>query len=171
MAMDKITYITPQFAVTSELAPEDFPAAAALGFKSIISNLPDGESADGLTARREAVLAWRHGLTFQHVPAPKLDIFSDAVVGAMEDALHRTPGPVLAHCKSGLRSAIAWAAASARSQQVTCVLDTLAAAGFDLDFIRDDLDAQAHRKHWLGLAPAMDCGCPEPAERTPAAAA
>ena len=55
MAMDKITYITPQFAVTSELAPEDFPAAAALGFKSIISNLPDGESADGLTARREAV--------------------------------------------------------------------------------------------------------------------
>jgi hypothetical protein len=66
---------------------------------------------------------------------------------------------VLAHCKSGLRSAIVWAAASARSQPVDCVLAALAAAGFELDFLRDDLEQQADRKRWLDApAATLDCG-------------
>ena len=43
--MNKITQITPLFAVTGAMRPEDFAAAAAAGFKSVLSNLPDGESA------------------------------------------------------------------------------------------------------------------------------
>jgi sulfide:quinone oxidoreductase len=76
----------------------------------------------------------------------------------MADALAELEGPVVAHCKSGLRSAIVWAAASARSQPVDCVLAALDKAGFDLDVIRDDLDAQADRERWLGRADALDCG-------------
>ena len=41
--MNKITYITPNFAVTGALQPDDVAEAASLGFKSILSNLPDGE--------------------------------------------------------------------------------------------------------------------------------
>ena len=171
--MDKITTITPGFAVTSALAPEDFAEAARLGFRAILSNVPDGESADQLTARDEAVLAWRAGLKFAHVPACKLDLFTDPVVEGMNDAVGRLDGPILAHCKSGLRSAIVWAAASARSQPVDCVLERLTAAGFDLDFLRDELDAQADRKRWLGdPAVGLDCGCAEkPVVRLPTAKA
>ena len=170
--MDKITYITPGFAVTSALAPEDFAEAARLGFRAILSNVPDGESADQLTARDEAVLAWRAGLKFAHVPACKLDLFTDPVVEGMNDAVGRLDGPILAHCKSGLRSAIIWAAASARSQPVDCVLERLTAAGFDLDFLRDDLESQADRKRWLGdPVKALDCGCAEMVAPLPAAKA
>ena len=41
--MKRIVRITPHFAVTGALEPADFEAAAALGFRSIVSNLPDGE--------------------------------------------------------------------------------------------------------------------------------
>ena len=158
--MDKITTITPGFAVTSALAADDFAEAARLGFKSILSNLPDEEAADYMTARAEAGFAWRAGLRFAHVPAPKHDLFTDPVVEGMADAVKRLDGPILAHCRSGVRSAIVWAAASARSQPVDCVLERLTAAGFDLEFLRDELESQADRKRWLGDAvAALDCGC------------
>ena len=156
--MDKIIHITPLFAVTAALNPADFAEIAALGFKGVISNRPDGEAVGPMTGRAEAVQAWRNGLRFAHVPAAKLDLFTDPVVEGMADAIRSIDGPVLAHCQSGLRSAIAWAAASARTQPVGCVLAALANAGFDLDFLRDDLDRQADRRRWLGaVAPALDC--------------
>lgn len=157
--MLKINQLNPRFAVTAALTEQDFAAAALAGFKAIVSNLPDGEYDGQLSARREAALAWRAGLKFRHVPATKHDVLTDAVVEGMADALAGLDGPILAHCRSGTRSAIVWAAASARSQPVDCVLDALTKAGFDLDFLRDDLEAQADRKRWLGTASALDCDC------------
>lgn len=158
--MDQLVHITPHFAVAAALAPGDFARIAALGFKAVISNRPDGEESDQITGREEAVLAWRAGLKFVHVPASKLDLFTDEVVEGMANAVRRLDGPILAHCKSGTRSAIIWAAASARTQPVDCVLAALAAGGFDLDFLRDELEAQSDRPRWLGAAPkALDCGC------------
>lgn len=157
--MEKIVYITPHFAVTAALEPVDFAAVAALGFKAVISNRPDGEEAGQLTGRDEAAHAWRAGLKFAHVPSTKLDLFTDDVVEGMANAVRRLQGPILAHCKSGTRSAVIWAAAGARSQPVDCVLDALAASGFDLAFLRDELEAQADRPRWLGAPQALDCGC------------
>jgi uncharacterized protein (TIGR01244 family) len=156
--MNEPIFITPLFAVTSAMAREDFAAAAAMGFRSVLSNRPDGETGASLDAREEAVHAWRAGLKFRHVPAAKLDLFTDHVVESMGDAIAELDGPILAHCASGIRSAIAWAAASARTQNVDCVLAALARAGFDLEFLRDDLEAQADRARWLGpVSPALDC--------------
>ncbi len=155
--MHAITYITPGFAVTDMPLPDDFGQLAAKGFRSVISNRPDHEEAGQITGRDEAVLAWRAGLRFRHIPAAKHELFTDEVVEPMADALNRLEGPVVAHCKTGLRSAIVWAAASARSQPVDCVLAALRKAGFDLDFLRDDLEAQADRRRWLGSSPALDC--------------
>lgn len=157
--MDKITFITPAFAVTSTVTHEDFERAAELGFHCVVSNLPDGEEEDALTARDEAVSAWRSGLAFAHIPASKHDVLSDAVVERMADVLRKARGPVLAHCKSGTRSAILWAAASARVKSVDCVLEATRQAGFDLEFLREELEQQANRKHWLGGASkTLDCG-------------
>lgn len=168
--MPDIVFITPSFAVTSALAATDFGKLKAAGFSAVISNRPDGEEESQLTAKREATLAWQAGLRFAHVPAAKTDLFTDGVVEPMGDALRSLPGPVVAHCKSGLRSAIAWAAASARSQPVDCVLAALTAAGFELDFLRDDLELQADRKRWLGSSATLDCGAGEDAHRIVAAA-
>ena len=139
------------------MLPRILPDWHNSGIKAIVSNRPDGEEGEQLLAKREAALAWRSGMAFRHVPADKHELFTDAVVEAMADALAGLEGPVVAHCKSGMRSAIVWAAASARSQPVDCVLAALGKAGFDLEAIRDDLEAQADRRRWLGRAQALDC--------------
>lgn len=82
------------------------------------------------------------GLGYSHVPASKLDLFSGPVVDAAEAAIEVAGGPVLAYCKSGTRSAIIWAAANARSLHVSEVLALLAKAGFELDFLEDELEEQ-----------------------------
>lgn len=162
--MPHLTYITPTFAVAAALAPADFDSLARCGVTSVISNRPDGEAGALLTARQEAALAWRAGLRFAHVPAPKHDLFSDDVVEAMAAALARLEGAgcdrdgvVVAHCASGLRSAIVWAAASARSEPVDCVLAALARAGLELEALRDDLVSQAGRRRGLDRPAALDC--------------
>ena len=94
------------------------------------------------TSRQEAELAAAAGLGFRHIPVTKAEAFSDRVVDGMAEALRELEGPVLAHCASGLRSAIAWAAAAARGQPVDAVLAKLAAAGFNLEPLRDDLEEQ-----------------------------
>ncbi len=153
----RLTWITPDFAVTSAPEAADFARLAECGIRSVISNRPDGEEAGQMLAKTEAACAWRAGMNFRHVPAAKHDLFTDQVVEGMADALRGLKGPVVAHCKSGLRSAIIWAAASARSQPVDCVLAALDKAGFELEAIRDDLDSQADRKRWLGVSSSLDC--------------
>ncbi len=157
--MRKLVRITPHFAVTGALQPEDFAEAAALGFKSIVSNLPDGESSAHLTAQQEAELAQRAGLSFRHIPTTTPEVFSERVVGGTSHALSQLPAPVLAHCAAGLRSAIAWAAAAARGQPVDCVLQRLAEAGFNLEGIRGELENQHDPAHISPIPPALDAGC------------
>ena len=152
-----LTWITPTFAVAAALVASDFQALRNLGFRAVISNRPDDDEVGQLTSKMEAALAWRSGLLFRHVPASKHDLFTDGAVEGMADALRALQGPVVAHCQSGLRSAILWAAASARSQPVDCVLATLANTGLELEVIRDDLEAQADRKRWLGHVSVLDC--------------
>ncbi len=155
-----VTRIQPAFAVSGRLDESDFAAIAVMGFRSIISNRPDGEDPSQLSAREEAVLAWRHGLRFAHVPAAKHDLFDDAVIESMGEALEELPGPILAHCASGMRSAIVWAAAAARSQGAECVLEVMAVAGLDLEVVRDELEQEPARRRWLGRkAQSLDCGC------------
>jgi uncharacterized protein (TIGR01244 family) len=151
--MPQLTWITPAFAVTSALQPADFAALRAQGIRCVISNRPDDEEAGQLNASAEASHAWREGMLFRHVPAAKHELFTDEIVDGMAHALQGCEGAIVAHCKSGQRSAILWAAATARTQSVDQVMQALSAAGFDLDLIRDDLDAQADRKHWHHPAP------------------
>jgi sulfide:quinone oxidoreductase len=146
--MVDVTYITPGFAVAPALDPSDFEQLAGLGFRTVINNRPDGEEKGQRPSGELAGHASSSGLVHRHIPARKVDVFTDQVVDAMADALRQAPGPILAHCKSGLRSAMIWAAASARTKPVDEILKALSAAGFDLGAIRDDLDSQADRARW-----------------------
>jgi sulfide:quinone oxidoreductase len=160
----KITYLTPYFAVTGALQPDDFRKLAALGFKSILSNLPDGESSNYPSAAEEKELARQAGLGFRHHPAVKSEVFSDKVVAGVIQALGELQGPVLAHCASGLRSALVWAAAAARTQPADCVIAALKTAGFDLSAIRGELEEQQGRVNPAGIPPALDLHCAERGE-------
>lgn len=141
--MNPITRITPDFAVTGELQEPDFAEIAAQGFKAVINNRPDGEAPGQPTAREQEEIARKHGLDYAHVPATTQTIFTDEVVSAMEKALNSVEGPVLAHCKSGMRSTVLWAVASARSKPVSEVVAALEQSPFDMSFLEEELEKQA----------------------------
>lgn len=145
--------LTETFAVSAELgAPDDFAAVRALGFTTLISLLPDSESA--LPAAAAGRAAERAGLRFVHVPAHKYDLFTSETVEAMREALHGSSGPILAMCASGQRAAIVWAAVLARDGLgVGHILEALADAGLDLAFLRDDLEAQADKQRLFLACP------------------
>ena len=147
LPVNKIIQITPHFAVTGALQPDNFAEIAAMGFKSVLSNLPDGESSRHPSSAEERELAARAGLGFRHVPTVKADALSDPVVEGVTQALTELDGPVLAHCASGLRSAVAWAAAASRAQPVDRVLAVLEKAGFNLAALREELEDQHGRPH------------------------
>lgn len=101
------TKVSPDFSVTPQMRPEEVAEAAALGFKTIISNRPEGEVADQPATEAIRAEAERLGLTFVHLP-----VVSGAITQANVDdfaaALDRVPGPVLAYCRSGGRSKQLW---------------------------------------------------------------
>lgn len=160
--MKEITQITPLFSVTGALQPEDMGAVAALGFRAVVSNLPDGEAGAPMSSVEEARLAAKAGLSFRHVPAVRHEVFGERVVDGMQQALSDFAGPVLAHCSSGSRSALAWAVAAARYQSADCVLETLKKAGFDLSAVRDELEEQRALPRREPIPPALDCACASP---------
>lgn len=144
-----VVRITPDYAVAGPIGLEDVPGLVARGFKSVVDFRRDGESAgQPASAAVEMALA-AHGLGYVHVPAHKFELFTDDVVRPAVAAFASLQGPVLGICATGQRAAIVWAAASARQRPVELVLRDLTAAGFDLAFLRDDLDAQAGRAQWL----------------------
>jgi len=138
--MPKITYITPQFAVAGQLAPEDFAQLAAMGIKSVIGNRPDDEPGVLVDSEQAKTLAERAGLNFRYAPTTNHAVVEPASVDAFEEALSGLPGPVLAYCRSGTRSSILWVQLAARYGSTEAALWALGEAGFDLSFLKPDLD-------------------------------
>ena len=108
-----IQSLTADFAVAGQISPEDLPAIAAAGFKSVICNRPDGEagpSQPAYSAIEQAAVA--AGLQVRYLPAISGQVTPEhgAQLASLLDEL---PGPVLAYCRSGARSANMWQLAQA----------------------------------------------------------
>ncbi len=108
-----IQSITPTFAVAPQIAPEDLPAIAAAGFKSVICNRPDDEGPDQPRFATVAEAAAQAGLQARHLPVVSGQM-TEAQVQAMAQLLQELPGPVLAYCRSGARSTQLWQMAQGR---------------------------------------------------------
>lgn len=102
-----ITEITPDYSVSPQIAPEDVAGIAARGFRAIMCNRPDGESADQPAVDAVRAEAERLGLAFAYVPVVSGSIEPENVADfrAAVDAL---PGPLLAYCRSGTRCRLLW---------------------------------------------------------------
>ena len=102
--MHSIQRLAPDFSTAPQLAPEDMPAVAAAGYRSVINHRPDFEGgppqptgAQMREAARQAGLAYEH----QPVVASQLSA-ADAV--RLAELLAALPAPVLAFCRTGTRS-------------------------------------------------------------------
>ena len=111
--MSDFRRVTEHLSVAPQISLADVTEAARLGFRTLISNRPDGEEPTQLTAADIAAAAATAGLAFYHIPvrgAPTPDQVEETRI-VLQDA----DEPVLAFCRSGTRSIIIWSLSQATS--------------------------------------------------------
>ena len=123
--------ISDALAVAPQISPGDVADLAAQGYRAIICNRPDGEGADQPGFDEIAAAARDAGLEARYVPVVSGKV-SDDDAAAFDAALRDLPGPVLAYCRSGTRSATLWSLSAAASRPVPEILAATQAAGYDM---------------------------------------
>jgi sulfide:quinone oxidoreductase len=94
-----------RLSVTGPLDRSDIDALAQAGVRTIVNNRPDGEDPGQLPADEARRLAAARGMSYHHIPITAATL-SRADVDAFAAVLRDAPAPVVAHCRSGTRSAL-----------------------------------------------------------------
>jgi uncharacterized protein (TIGR01244 family) len=86
---------------------DEFAKLERRGFASLINNRPDGEAPDQPGSQAEELAAREAGLAYVHLPVTGTGITDDDA-RHFQQAIDASPGPVVAHCRSGARSFFLW---------------------------------------------------------------
>ena len=142
--MPSLVPLDVRVAVAGQLQPGDMAEIAAAGYVAVVNNRPDGEALFGQPRTAELrTAAETAGLIFLDLPfsGPRA---TPEQVRAFVGLLAGQPGPVVAFCKSGMRSALLWGAASiASGRSLDDVLAAAMQAGQNLDPVGETMVALA----------------------------
>lgn len=134
-----------QFFVAPQIAAADIAAAKDAGVTLIVNNRPDGEDLSAPQGAEIAAAAEVAGLDYAYIPITHAG-FSQHQLDALEAAMARSNGRVLAYCRSGTRSSLLWGLVRARMGEAPDALHEKAlAAGYNLGPVRAMMDALAGR--------------------------
>ena len=123
--------ISTELSVSPQITPEDMAEARKLGFRAIICNRPDGEGPDQPSFGEIEAAAKAAGMDARYIPVAG-GMVADADTAAFREALRDLPGPVLAYCRTGTRSATLWSLAQADAKPLPDILAATKAAGYDM---------------------------------------
>jgi sulfide:quinone oxidoreductase len=126
-----IKALTPNLSVSPQILASELQAVADAGFKALICNRPDGEGADQPSFDEIAQAAARLGLQASYLPAETGQV-RDEDGKAFGALLHTLPGPVLAYCRTGMRSTTMWALSQSGVTPLPQILEASQKAGFDM---------------------------------------
>lgn len=126
-----IKALTPNLSVSPQILASELQAVADAGFKALICNRPDGEGADQPSFGEIAQAAAALGLQASYLPAETGQVRDDdgKAFGAL---LHTLPGPVLAYCRTGMRSTTMWALSQSGVTPLPQILEAGRKAGFEM---------------------------------------
>lgn len=123
--------LTAELSVAPQILAADMQAIADAGFRSLICNRPDGEGSDQPNYVELERSAGEHGLQMRYLPAESGKVTDEqgAAFGALMSEL---PKPVLAYCRTGMRSTTMWALSQAGQLPLPQIIERSSKAGFDL---------------------------------------
>ena len=122
----------PGINVAGRLDRVDIDALAKAGTRTIVNNRPDGEDPGQLPAAEARRVAEAQGIVYHHIPVTAATL-SRADVDAFAAVLRDAPAPVVAHCRSGTRSALLWALVRMREgADALSLIATAAQHGIDI---------------------------------------
>ena len=137
--MAEIRRLTERFAAAPQITPDDVAEIKAAGFGFIVNNRPDGEAADQPAGDEIEAAALAAGLGYCAIPIDQSGFTVEQV--AALSALMVSPRPILAYCRSGTRSTMLWALASAsRGDAPDSLIDQALAAGYDVRALRPAME-------------------------------
>lgn len=141
--MTEYRRVTPDFAVAGQLELADVARAASEGFKVLVTNRPDGEDPGQPSEAEMKAAAEAAGMSFRSLPYSGPT--PPGIVAETAALLDETNGPVLAYCRTGRRSIMAWALAQALAgaKRPDEIIALAAKAGYDLQGARGALDTLA----------------------------
>ncbi|MBA1191028.1 TIGR01244 family phosphatase [Pseudomonas entomophila] len=128
--------------VASQVQVTDLPALHQLGIRSVICNRPDGEAPDQPSADEIATAACAFDIAFSYIPVGSEGL-GDERVATFTEALTTLPGPTLAYCRTGNRSASLWALSRAGKRPAGDIIASAKRAGFDVAKLAPRLEAAA----------------------------
>ena len=126
-----IKTLTSNLSISPQVLVSEIQAIAQAGFKAIICNRPDGEGPDQPSFKEIEQAANQYGLQAKYLPAESGKV-RDEEGQAFGQLLNALPGPVLAYCRTGMRSTTLWALSQAGSTPLPHILETSQKAGFDM---------------------------------------
>lgn len=126
--------LSDNLAVAPQIDPEDFAELVQAGYTTIINNRPDPEVEPSHQSDRMAAHAARAGLEYHYLPIFPGQLGPETVQ-QFREIVDGASGPVLAHCRSGTRSATAWALGQSGRLPARQILDSARQAGYDLSYL------------------------------------
>ncbi len=133
--------ITEDFSVAPQITPEDIPAIAAAGFRSIMCNRPDDEEPGQPHESAVTEAARAAGLETCCVPFSSATM-TEADVAAFRAALDQMPKPMLAYCRTGTRCTMMWSLVNFDTLGAETILRATSAAGYDMSGLVAQLQAR-----------------------------
>jgi sulfide:quinone oxidoreductase len=126
-----IKTLTSNLSISPQVLVSEIPTIAQAGFKAIVCNRPDGEGPDQPSFKEIEQAANQYGLQAKYLPAESGKV-RDEEGQAFGQLLNTLPGPVLAYCRTGMRSTTLWALSQAGSTPLPHILEASQKAGFDM---------------------------------------
>ena len=123
--------LAPGLSVCDQILPGQIAVLKEAGFRSIICNRPDGEGNDQPLFAEVEHMAQAAGIEAHYLPAESGKV-SDEQGVAFGELLATLPKPVLAYCRTGMRSTTLWALSQAGRMPLPQIVDAAAKAGFDM---------------------------------------
>ncbi|MCF2904276.1 TIGR01244 family sulfur transferase [Octadecabacter sp. CECT 8868] len=136
--------LTPAYAVSPQINPEDLPAIAAAGYTTVINNRPDEENPPSHQNEAMKKAAKDAGITLVTLPVSHATLTLETVA-AQKEAIAASTGPVLAYCASGNRCTIVWALGQAGQIETDEIVQIAANNGYNLNQLRGQLDMLAQQ--------------------------
>ncbi|MAY34233.1 MAG: TIGR01244 family phosphatase [Rhodovulum sp.] len=134
--------ITPDFAASPQISVADVATAAAQGYRTLICNRPDGEEPGQPDWAAIEAAAKAAGMETFFLPVSNAVGLTLDTVEGFEAALANAPKPVLAYCRSGTRSTMAWGVASAATTDPDTLVEAASKFGYDLNGLRPAMDSR-----------------------------
>ena len=134
----KLRRLSNDVYAADQVAPGDVERLAALGFRSLLNNRPDGESEDQPSAAAIGDAAAAAGLAYAHVPIVTREM-SDAEALEFSRAAADLPAPVCAFCRTGTRSMTAWALGQLGRCATYEIVEAVEGAGFESEDLKVQL--------------------------------